>query len=137
VLSERGRVSLVVYGVDGSPEFSLALSTVRRRLGLPEHGSATANRLGDPAVLKQTLERAGFSDLEVHAMTCSIHMASAAECVRYLQDTSPTLRETLSSSTPDERKEAWNEIERALSRYQGPAGFEVDHRILIAAGTRV
>jgi ubiquinone/menaquinone biosynthesis C-methylase UbiE len=137
VLRKNGAVSLVVYGVDGSPEFSLALSTVRRRLGLSEHGPAAAHRLGDPAVLKQTLERAGFAELEVHAMTCPIHMASAAECVAYLQDTSPTLRETLSSCSPDERKEAWKEIERALSRYQGPAGFEVDHRILIAAGTRV
>jgi predicted methyltransferase len=57
--------------------------------------------------------------------------------LRYLEDTSPTLRETLSSRAPDERKEAWKEIEQALSRYQGPAAFEVDHRILIAAGTRV
>jgi SAM-dependent methyltransferase len=137
VLKENGRVSLVVYGVDGSPEFSLALSTARQRLGLPEHGPAAANRLGDPAVLKQMLERAGFGEVEVHAMTCSIHMASAVECVRYLQDTSPTLRETLSSSTSDKRKEVWKEIERALARYQGPAGFVVDHRILIAAGTRV
>jgi ubiquinone/menaquinone biosynthesis C-methylase UbiE len=137
VLNEKGRVSLVVYGADGSPEFSLALSTVRRRLGISEHGPAAADSLGDPGVLKQLLERAGFGELEVHAMTCSIHMASAAECVRYLQDTSPTLRETLSSRTPDERKEDWKEIEQALSRYQGPAAFEVDHRILIAAGTRV
>jgi ubiquinone/menaquinone biosynthesis C-methylase UbiE/DUF971 family protein len=137
VLRKDGRVSLVVYGVDGSPEFSLALATIRRRLGLSEHAPAAAASLGEPGVLEQLLEKSGFGEVELHAMTPSIHMASAAECVAYLQDASPTLRETLSSSPPDVRTEAWKEIEQALSRYQGPTGFEVDHRILIAAGTRV
>lgn len=137
VLREDGRVSLVVYGVDGSPEFSLALATVRRRLGLSEHASAGQPVLGESGVLKQMLERAGFGEVEVRMMTPSIHMASAAECVVYLQDTSPTLREMLAWCTSDERKKAWQDVEQALSRYQGSAGFEVDHQILIAAGTRV
>jgi hypothetical protein len=134
VLRRGGRVSLVVYGVEGSPEVSLALSVVERRLGLSEHGPVSAS-LGVQAVLEQKLRSAGFGEVEVHNMTLPIGMASAAECVSYLRATSPTLKGTLSSSSPEERKEAWREIEQALSRFQTAAGFEVDHSVLISAGT--
>lgn len=135
VLRRGGRVSLVVYGVEGSPEFSLALSVARRRLGLSEEGPAPATSLGGQGVLEQKLGRAGFGEVEVHMMTLPIRMASAAECVSYLKDTSPALKGILSSSSPRERQETWKEIEQVLSKFQGSVGFEVDHRVLIAAGT--
>jgi len=135
VLRRGGRVSLVVYGVEGSPEFSLALSVVQRFLGLSEHGPVSATSLGVQGVLEQKLRSAGFSEVEVHNMTLPIGMASAAECVSYLRATSPTLQGTLSSSSPEECKEAWKQIEQALSRFQTAAGFEVDHSVLIGAGS--
>ncbi len=134
VLRRSGRVSLVVYDVEGSPEFSLALSVVLRRLGL-SGDPASATGLAGQGVLEQMLEKAGFGEVEVHKMTLPIRMASAGECVSYLEDTSPTLRGILSSSSPEERQKAWMEIERALSKFETPTGFEVDHRVLVAAGT--
>lgn len=133
VLRRGGRVSLVVYGVEGSPEFSLALSVARRFLGLSEHVSPTS--LGVQGVLEQKLRNAGFAQVEVHNMNLPIGMASANECMGYLRATSPTLRQTLSSSSPEECEEAWNEIEQALSTFQSVAGFEVDHDVLIGAGS--
>jgi len=106
VLKPGGRVSVVVYGVNGSPEFSLALSIVRRRKGLVEGGQPAATSLGAQGVLEQKLETAGFRDVEVHALSLPMRLASAAECVRYLQDSSPTLRETLLPCSPQEREEA-------------------------------
>jgi len=135
VLRRGGRVSLVVYGVEGSPEFSLALSVVQRFLGLSEHGPVSATSLGVQGVLEQKLRSGEFGEVEVHNMTLPIGMVSAAECVSYLRATSPTLRGALSSPSPEERKEAWKEIEQALSRFQTAAGFEVDHSVLIGAGT--
>lgn len=135
VLRRGGRVSLVVYGVDGSPDFSLALSVARRGLGLSEDGPTSATNLGGQGVLEQMLGKAGFGEFEVHEMALPIRMASAAECVRYLTDASPTLRGILSSSSAEERQEAWKEMEQVLSKFEGQAGFVVDHRVLIAAGT--
>lgn len=134
VLRRGGRVSLVVYDVEGSPEFSLAVSVVLRHLGLPED-QTSATGLAGQGVLEQILEKAGFGEVEVHKLTLPIRMASVGECVTYLEDTSPTLRGILSSSSPEERQKAWAEIEQALSKFQTPTGFEVDHRVLIAAGT--
>ncbi len=135
VLKPRGRASVVVYGVDGSPEFSLAVSTVRRRLGLGELGGPAATSLGASGVLEQKFEMAGFRSVEAHILSLPVRLSSVAECIRYLQNTSPTLRELLSASSPQERQEAWQEVEAALSVYQGQTGFEVRHQIIVAAGS--
>src|SRR5688572_9431959 len=84
VLRPDGRVSLVVYGVNGSPEFSLAVSVVRKHLGLPE-AKAAAYSLGEIEVLQQSLEKGGFLEIEIHTLDLPIHMASAEECIHYLQ----------------------------------------------------
>jgi ubiquinone/menaquinone biosynthesis C-methylase UbiE len=136
VLKPSGRVSVVVYGENGSPEFSLALSTVRRWMGLIEPDSqSAAHSLGTPGVLEQTLATAGFREVEVHALTLPVRMASAMECVHYLQNTSPTLRELLLPFSPDARKDAWQAVEKALSEFETVIGFEVHHRVLVAAGS--
>lgn len=136
VLKSGGRVSMVVYGENGSPEFSLALSTVRRWVGLLDQESqSAAHSLGTPGVLEQTFATAGFREVEVHALTLPVRMASATECVHYLQNTSPTLRELLLPFSPEARKDAWQAVEKALSEFEGPTGFEVQHRVLVAAGS--
>lgn len=123
--------SLVVYGVGGTPDFSLALTTARGWYGLPEERSA-ATSVGEPDVLDQILRQAGFREVVVHTVNCRIVMASAAECVRYLQDTSPTLRGLMPPS--EEQHKVWEEIEGALWKFEGPTGFQVDHQVLVASG---
>ncbi|MDP8928466.1 MAG: methyltransferase domain-containing protein [Actinomycetota bacterium] len=131
VLRSGGRASLVVYGVGGTPDFSLALTTARGWYGLPEERSA-ATSVGEPDVLDQILRQAGFREVVVHTVNCRIVMASAAECVRYLQDTSPTLRGLMPPS--EEQHKVWEEIEGALWKFEGPTGFQVDHQVLVASG---
>ncbi len=136
VLKPSGRVSVVVYGENGSPEFSLALSTVRRWMGLVDQGSqSAAHSLGTPGVLEQAFTTAGFREVEVQALTLPVRLSSAAECVHYLQNTSPTLRELLLPFSPEERRDAWQTVEIALSEFESPIGFEVYHHILVAAGS--
>lgn len=137
VLKPGGRVSVVVYGENGSPEFTLALSTVRRWIGLIDQDSkSAAHSLGMPGVLEQILTTAGFRQAEAHALTLPVRMSSTAECVHYLQNTSPTLRELLLSFSPEERTDAWQAVEKALSEFESPIGFEVYHRVLVAAGSK-
>jgi ubiquinone/menaquinone biosynthesis C-methylase UbiE len=136
VLKPGGKLSVVVYGANGSPEFSLALSTVRQWIGLGDQDSqSAAHSLGTPGVLEQMLTTAGYTAIEVRALTLPVRMSSAAECVDYLQNTSPTLRELLLPFTSEARREAWQAVKRALSEFEGPKGFEVQHRVLVAAGS--
>jgi Methylase involved in ubiquinone/menaquinone biosynthesis len=136
VLKPGGRLSIVVYGENGSPEFSLALSTVRRRMGLVDSESrSAAHSLGTPGVLEGMFTTAGFRGTDVRARTLPVRMASAAECVRYLQNTSPTLKESLLPYSAEALKDAWREVEKALSQFESSKGFEVQHHVLVAAGT--
>ena len=135
VLKPGGWVSVVVYGENGSPEFSCARSAVRRHLGLPETES-DAHSLGETTLLKQTLEAGGLSNIEIHALDLPIHMASAEECVRYLQASSPGLAELTSPLSPPEREQVWAEVHQDLTIYEGAKGFEVIHKVIAAAGQR-
>ena len=137
VLKPGGRLSVVVYGENGDPEFLTALSTVQTYLGFKQQAKPAATSLGTWEVLEQTFTAAGFLDVEIHPLTLQVRMASAAECVRYLQDTSPTLREILLPVSPEARMDAWQTVEDSLSKYEGPSGFEVHHRVLVAAGSAI
>jgi SAM-dependent methyltransferase len=134
VLKPGGRVSVVVYGENGSPEFSCARSEVRRHLGLPETQS-DAHSLGETALLERTLEEGGLSNREIHALDLPIRMASAADCVRYLQASSPGLAELTASLSPAELKQVWSEVHQALTMYEGARGFEVMNKVIVAAGS--
>ena len=122
VLKPNGRVSVVVYGVNGSPEFARAVSVVRQRVGIPQ-AQSPAHSLGEEAVLRQSLVEGGFSEIEIHALELPMRMASAEECVRYLQSTSPTLKELTSPLSQDERKEVWDEVQKALTVFEGDTGL--------------
>jgi ubiquinone/menaquinone biosynthesis C-methylase UbiE len=137
VLRRGGRLSVVVYAENGDPEFLTALSTVQKYLGFEQQAKPAATSLGIPEVLEQTFTAAGFLDVEVHPLTLQVRMASAVECVRYLQDTSPTLREMLLRVSSKARISLWQAIEESLSQYEGPSGFEVYHRLLVAAGSAI
>ena len=119
----------------GDPEFLTALSTVQKYLEFEQQAKPAATSLGTPEVLEQPFTAAGFLDVEVHPLTLQVRMASAAECVRYLQDTSPTLREIRLPVSPEARMDAWQKVEDSLSKYENPSGFEVHHLVLLAAGS--
>lgn len=135
VLKPGGRLSVVVYGENGSPEFSLALSAARRSLGREVRPQPAATSLGSPGVLEQKFETAGFRDIELHSLTLPVRLASAAECVRYLQDSSPGLKELLQPYSAEAQMDAWQAMQAELVEFESGNGFEVQHRILVAAGS--
>jgi len=135
VLKTNGKFSAVVYADNGDPEFLTALSTVQKYLGIkPTKPAATS--LGKKEFLEQTFVKAGFVDVEVHPLTLLVKMASTGECVRYLQDTSPTIRELLLSLSANNRDEVWQAVNKALARYETISGFEVYHHVLVAVGVK-
>ena len=134
VLRPDGRLSVMVYGANGSPEFSLAVSVIRKYLGLAETHVA-AHGLGDTEVLQQSLDKGGFSEIEIRTLDLPIQMASAEECIQYLQAASPTLRELTSPMSLSEQQNVWEEVQRALSIFEGAQGFELTHKVIVAAGS--
>jgi len=136
VLRTNVKFSAVVYADNGDPEFLTALSTVQKYLGIKQPAKPAATSLGNMEFLEQTFVKAGFVDVAVHPLTLLVKMASTEECVRYLQDTSPTIRELLLPLPPKNRDEVWQAVNKALARYETISGFEVYHHVLVAVGVK-
>ena len=65
-----------------------------------------------------------------------LHMTSAAECVRFEQESFGALHQMLAGLNDEERKAAWEEIEHELSKFEGPEGFEGPCEMVIAVGIK-
>ena len=69
-------------------------------------------------------------------MAAPLRLASAAECLRFEQESFGALHQMLAGLDEDGRAAAWDEIESALERFEGPAGFAGPCELIVAAGTK-
>jgi len=72
----------------------------------------------------------------VRVVEAPLHLASAAECVRFEQESFGALHQMLSGLDESARNEAWVEIGTELSQFEGPDGFAGPCELLVAAGTK-
>lgn len=79
-------------------------------------------------MIETAYERAGFNTVETRR--------SAAECVRFQQESFGALHQMLAGLSDEGREETWREIEHELERFEAASGFEGPCELLIAAGTR-
>ena len=91
--------------------------------------------LGETDVLEDTFRDSGFVNITVRAVSLSRHFSSAAEMIQRLKETA-FLRGPIEKLGEAEREQAWMEIERRLSRLEGPNGVEVPGEFLIGVGTK-
>jgi ubiquinone/menaquinone biosynthesis C-methylase UbiE len=137
VLKPGGRVAAIVYSTaENNKFFSIPVSIIRRRAQLPPPlpGQPGPFSLGNPDVLEEAYKRAGFRDIQTQVVPAPLHMTSAAECVRFEQESFGALHQMLAGLNEEERKAAWEEIEHELSKFEGPGGFEGPCEMLIAVG---
>jgi SAM-dependent methyltransferase len=138
-LREGGRVAAIVYSTpDRNRFFSIPVSIIRRKASLPPPlpGQPGPFSLGAPGVLQEAFEKAGYRDIDVRVVEAPLYLASAAECVRFEQESFGALHQMLSGLDESARQEAWVEIETELSQFEGPDGFAGPCELLVAAGTK-
>ncbi len=137
-LRSGGRLAGVVYSTpEANRFFSIPVSIIRRRAQLPAPapGQPGPFSLGAPGAIEAAYERAGFTDIEVRHIDSPLRAASAAECVRFERESFGALHQMLSGLSEAGREEAWGEIERELSAFEGGSGFEGPCEMIVAAGT--
>jgi len=138
-LRPGGRLSSVVYSTaDRNGFFAIPVGIIRRVAGLPAPGPGLPGpfSLGAPGVAAQAYEAAGFVDVAVTAVPSPVRLSSAAECVRFEQESFGALHQMLSGVEPSRREAAWSEIEEALSQFEGAEGFVGPCEMLVVAATR-
>jgi SAM-dependent methyltransferase len=138
-LRPGGRVSAIVFTTaEKTPFFSIPVSIIRRRRGLPppESGMPGPFSLGKPGLLAGRLREAGYEDVREEVVRAPLRLASADECLRWRREASGTMQEML-NGLDDEAKEAiWNEIADALRDYETDDGFESPCELLICSARK-
>ena len=99
-------------------------------------GTALDVRLGESGILEDTFREGGFHDVAVLAVTTRWRFPSTAEVIRAMQDSFPGLQRMMDQLDVSERDMAWTQIERQLSQFEGPNGFEAPGEVLIGVGTK-
>ncbi len=138
-LRPGGRLSTVVYSApDRNEFFSIPVGIIRRRAQLPppSPGEPGPFSLGAPGVIEEAFTRAGFGDIRVTSVSAPLRVPSAADCVRFERDSFGALHQMLAGLVEAEREHAWAEIERELTRFETPTGFEGPCELLVASGTK-
>jgi len=139
VLKHGGRLSAVVISTpDRNPWISIpariAFKLARRPL--PPPGAPGLFSLSGEGVLDGALRTAGFRNVERHVSSGVMRLASAAECMVYLQDTAGAIHTVLAPLEDADRRKAWAEMEEALAQFDRGDGFASPVELIVAAGTK-
>jgi SAM-dependent methyltransferase len=138
-LTEGGRFAAVVYSTAANNEFfSIPVSIIRQRANLPapQPGQPGPFSLGSPGVLEDVLTTAGFTDVVVQVVPSPLQLPTAADCVRFERESFGALHQMLGNVPEAERPGVWDDIERALSRFETSNGFEGPCEMLVVGATR-
>jgi len=138
-IRDGGRIGVMVYSTAANnPFFSIPVSIIRRRAQLPPPlpGQPGPFSLGDPLVLEQALLDAGFHDVDIRAVDAPLRMESAADCLKFEQESFGALHQMLSGLSDVEQDDAWNEIEAALIQFESEGQFNGPCEMLIASAVK-
>ena len=132
VVRPGGKVAALVFSTAEKNPYQGITLGVARRFGsklLPLFS------LGETDVLENTFKESGLLNVTVRPVSFRRHYSSTAEMIRRLKE-GALLRAPIEKLGEAERQKAWAEIERQMSRLEGPNGVEMPGEFLIGAGTK-
>lgn len=138
-LKPGGKFSAITYSIPENNEFfSIPVSIIRRRAKLPPPlpGQPGPFSLGSPGVIEEVFGKAGFKNIKVEVQSAPLCLSSAAECVRFEQESFGALHQMLASLSEEECKETWQEIEETLKQFETANGFVGPCELVIASGEK-
>jgi len=137
-LRPGGHVGAIVYsGAERNEFFSVPVSIIRRRAELPPPAPGQPGPFslaGD--ALAEALSGVGFREVQVETIEAPLRLASAADCVRFEQESFGALHQMLAGLDDAGREAAWAEIGAELGSFEGPEGFEGPCELLVGVGVK-
>lgn len=135
-LRPGGRLAAMVWSTpERNPLFALPLALART------HATATTPGpdlfgLGDPRLLREAYERAGFSAVAVEVVALEFRAPSVAAFVEGRQGAVGPLANLVAALDDEERARLRAEVAEALRPFEGAEGLVAPGEALIAVGTR-
>ena len=138
-LRPGGYVGAIVYAT--APEcrfFSDPVGIIRRHAELPPPapGQPGPFSLGAPGVIETLFERAGLVEVEARKIEAPVNLESAAECLRFEQESFGALHQMLGKLSVADQAAAWIEVGEALSAFESNGRFEGPCVMIAAVGRK-
>jgi ubiquinone/menaquinone biosynthesis C-methylase UbiE len=137
VLKPGGRAVFSLWGEEAqAPLVSCALQCIRRMLPPPKVERLSPFRFGQPDLLRQTLEDAGFAGVELHSHRLRCTFASAAEYWQAFRDLAGGAAAGLARLPAETLERLGREVAQELAPYRQGEGYLPESEVLIAAARR-
>ena len=120
------------------PGPSASRLVIRGRASLPPPlpGQPGPFSLGGPGALENAFRKAGFHDITTRVVAAPLRLSSAAECVRFEQESFGALHQMLATLDADRKDAVWQEIHSKLQQFEGNGGFEGPCELVLGVGTK-
>ena len=145
-LRPNGRFSAVVFSQpNANPCLGIALRTALKHAdaGQPDIGTITPNpyapgtlmSLGKPGLMASLLSIAGFTDIEVSAVSAPFRLPSSRHYVEFVRAAGSPLRAILSLLSPDAQTAAWGDMAQQLEQFTTGEGWVGPNELLLCSAT--
>jgi hypothetical protein len=92
--------------------------------------------LGDPDVLRSTLEQAGFRAVAIETVPNAVRLPSLAAAMEHRRNSLPEIRPILEQMSEAKREAVWKEIETVMRQFERGDGVVIPTERLVAVGTK-
>jgi ubiquinone/menaquinone biosynthesis C-methylase UbiE len=131
--------AIVLSTAEKIPHTSESLAIARRHARLPPAPFEDPGlfALGDPAVLRNVFEQAGFREVAVETVPTSQRFPSFAAAMEHRRNSLPELHPLLERISEAQREIVWKEIETVIRRFEQNDGAVIlPTERLVAVGTK-
>ncbi len=139
-LAAGGRFSALVFaGPKQNPCIAAALATAQRHAGVAAGDPATPGgllSLGDPQRLTTLMEQAGFSEIEVRALSAPFRTVLCEDYVEFVRSAGSPVIELLKPLPAAAREAAWQDITEQLRSFTTPHGWVGPNELLLTTARR-
>jgi len=138
LLVPGGRLAAAVWSTPAKvPMLDLAFSTVRKQVNAPPPPLGTLGpfSLADHEALKQSFVQAGFKDVRVEILSTTFDFDSAESYTSFQKAVTAPIQLMLANQTEEKRRQAWDAVTEAVSRYADSHGrVNIDNEVICIAG---
>ncbi|MGE0766494.1 MAG: class I SAM-dependent methyltransferase [Hyphomicrobiaceae bacterium] len=138
-LRPGGHVGAIVYATaEECRFFSDPVGVIRRHAALPPPapGQPGPFSLGLPGRIEALFESAGLEDVQVRKIHAPVILPSAADCLRFEQESFGALHQMLAKLDEAAKARAWAEVGEKLSAFESNGRFEGPCVMIAAVGRR-
>jgi len=123
---------------ENNPFHGLPLQIVQTvgNLPVPPSGQPGMFSLSGAGVLEHLYRDADFSDVAIHTAPLRRKYASLHDTIQGMKGTMAVLQDLMAKLSEADQARAWEQIEKAMSQFVGPSGFDAPGEALIGVGTK-